>query len=143
MSKKLVWIVPLVIILAILGYAGMKYRQYSAEWRQFDAARQKIDSIVSPGSGYNWAPGVLSAVGEIQLATRNITDAQLTELVTELKPVTSLVILDLSGNPLTDASATHLSQLQYLQQLNLRGTQFSDAGIEQLKAALLNCEVTR
>ena len=43
----------------------------------------------------------------------------------------------------TDADLAHLKGLTGLQQLGLGGTKVTDAGIEQLKAALPNVQVTK
>jgi len=143
MSKKLLWIVPTLIVVLILVYGGVKYPQYSAEWKEFDAAQKKIDQLLPGGSKYHWKPGLFSAVGELNLSGREITNKQPAVIVTNLSRVSTLVKLDLSNNAITDAGADRLGTLVHLQQLNLQGTKVTDAGVKTLKTNLPNCEISR
>ena len=60
---------------------------------------------------------------------RQVTDASLTQI----KALTNLRQLWLSGTPVSDAGMAHLEALTNLVMLELRSTQVSDAGLEHLK----------
>ena len=49
--------------------------------------------------------------------------------------------LDVEDTPVTNAGLRHLYPLKNLQQLNLRGTKVTGAGVVQLSNVLHNCRV--
>jgi hypothetical protein len=51
--------------------------------------------------------------------------------------------LDLRDTPITDGGVRHIAALQRLEQLDIRGTRISNDGLQKLRGALPNCEITR
>jgi Leucine-rich repeat (LRR) protein/tRNA A-37 threonylcarbamoyl transferase component Bud32 len=51
----------------------------------------------------------------------------------QIEPLTSLLVLQLSGSPVSDAGLVHLQKLTNLSVLFLNGTKVTDAGLERLK----------
>lgn len=88
-----------VLILAALGWAGYLY-------------------LNRPSSGY---PGLIEGGMAIDLSHRGLTDADLRALALHTYPQTNLVILDLSGNPITELPP-EIGQMTNLQDLYLKET---------------------
>jgi len=63
------------------------------------------------------------------------------EVLAELAPCEHLTDLILDFSPATDAAVPHLAQLKNLTTLALNGTQLTEEGIAQLRAALPACVI--
>jgi len=75
----------------------------------------------------------------IHLANDPLDDDEF-EVVTQLVSVEQL---SLTNTSLTDRSVKYLKTMQNLKHLHIGGTQITDAGAAELKAALPNCEIGR
>jgi hypothetical protein len=75
------------------------------------------------------------AVAEIKKLGGNVT-------LDEKGPDAAVIGVILVGTKVTDAKLEHLKGLTQLQQLYVGSTQVTDAGIDDLKKALLNCNIT-
>jgi len=139
LPKFRIWMPILLLLLLVVGYGGAKYVQYSREWREFEAAWQKVEAAATGTHGYSWKPGLFNAVGEMSLSGCEMTDARLAPL----QGVSTLVKLDLSDNEITDAGLDHLAGLENLRELDLRNTKVSDEAVEQLKQVLPDCRIER
>ena len=61
----------------------------------------------------------------------------------QLKGLTNLQTLILSGSNITDAGLVHLKGMTELQWLSLRKTEITDAGVSGLKESLPICEIEK
>ena len=61
----------------------------------------------------------------------------------QLKGLTELHELDLSGTKVTDAGLEHLKGLRELHDLDVRRTKVSNRGVLNLHQALPNCDVNQ
>ena len=58
-----------------------------------------------------------------------------------LKGLTNLQELDLAGTQVTDAGLVHLKGLTNLQELDLSYTQVTEGGVQEQRQALPNCNI--
>lgn len=72
-------------------------------------------------------------IGELNLSKTNLTDADMARVNTVANVCQTL---DLSHTAVTDAGLAQLSNLIFLKELNLAGTQCTKAGVEALKKRL-------
>lgn len=63
--------------------------------------------------------------------------------ILHLKGMNSLALVGLSGTRISDKALDHLGELSGLKQLFCLGTGVTDAGVEKLRRALPQCQVTR
>lgn len=75
----------------------------------------------------------------LNLGRTQVTDASMEKLSTMSK----LKYLCLIGTAVTDASVPHILKLKSLEVLELRGSAISNAGVDQLRAALPECNIMK
>lgn len=79
----------------------------------------------------------INGLAELDLSGSTITDEQLAALVAPDAdggcPVPVLFKLDLSGTPITDNGLRELQALRWLAELNVKGSQVTAAGIQELE----------
>jgi internalin A len=81
----------------------------------------------------------LSGAGEIEFGSPRWE--KLAKRIQDLDAENRIKLLDLSDSPATDAHLPPLMGLKNVQMIDLRGLQVTDAGLEQLKAALPHCKI--
>ena len=139
--KKSLWIVPLILVLCIVGYALAKAAQYGGQWKQFQAAWQRVTPQVSGTPGYSWTPGLFSAVGEMDFSSSRLTDEDLATVVPLLRDVETLSILKLSDSEVTDAGVAALADFRALREVHLVNTAVTAEGVAALREKLVDCTI--
>lgn len=76
--------------------------------------------------------------GDVDLAAE-VTDADLDDL----RALSGLRKLDLTGRPITDAAVPSISRLRKLRVLKVGGTKITDDGMYRLRTALPSCVIER
>lgn len=75
----------------------------------------------------------------LNIARTHVTDAAMEKVST----LTKLKYLCLIGTAVTDASVPNIAKLKSLEELELHGSAISDDGMDQLRAALPACNITK
>jgi internalin A len=81
----------------------------------------------------------LSGAGKIEFGSPRWD--RLAKRIQDLDAENRIKLLDLSHSPATDAHLPPLMGLKNVQMIDLRGSQVTDTGLEQLKAALPHCKI--
>ena len=79
----------------------------------------------------------------IRAASQQILDGFAGEVPPTMEGLTSLQNLNLGGTNVTDAGLAHLKGLTDLQNLHLGNTKVTDAGVKELQQALPKAKITR